>query len=154
MLGVRPLRLFRALRPPMEPDELLHMLGGAVQSDVQEVDLVPGSGDAGQRPNLGVAELALRQRFGEQRQLGQRAGDSDLLPRGVSVDPAGPAQPVCAGHRPLGGPDLPTIELGDEGEEPVGGGVDVGGKGGDGGSESVVVHGGKIVDGDGMKSSH
>ena len=53
-------------------------------------------GNTGERPDLGVAELALRERLGEQRQLGQRAGDTNLLPRGVGIDAAGPAQPVCA----------------------------------------------------------
>ena len=87
----------------MEADELLHMLCGTVQSDVEEVDLILGSGDAGQRPDLGVAELALRERLGEQRQLGQRAGDTNLLPRGVGIDAAGPAQPVGTRQRPLSG---------------------------------------------------
>ena len=94
--GIGPLGLLRALCPPMEPDELLHMLGGAVQSDVEEVVLVLGRRDAGQGPDLGVAELALRQGTGEQRQLSQRAGDAHLLPRGVGIDAAGPAQPVGA----------------------------------------------------------
>ena len=89
-------RIFGALRPAMQADELLHMLCGAVQSDAEEVGFVPGGGDAGQGTHLGVAELALRQRFGEQRQLRQRPGDADLLPRGVGIDAAGPAQPVCA----------------------------------------------------------
>ena len=139
VLGIGPFGLFGALRPAMEADELLDMLRCAVQSDVEEVGLVPGGDDAGQRPDLGVAELALGQRLGEQRQLGQRAGDADLLPRGVGIDAAGPAQPVGAGQRPLGGPDLSAVELRDEGEESGGGGVDVSGEGGDGGGECVVV---------------
>ena len=43
------------------------MLGRAMQSDVEEVGFIPGGCDAGQGPDLGVAELALGQRFGEQR---------------------------------------------------------------------------------------
>ena len=46
---------------------------------------------------------------------------------------------MCAGQRPLCGPDLSSVELGDEGEEAVRGGMDVGGERGDGGGESVVV---------------
>ena len=138
----------------MEADELLYMLRSAVQSDVQEVDLILGSGDAGQRPDLRVAELALRQRFGEQRQLRQRPGDADLLPRGMGIDAAGPAQPVGARQRPLSGPDLAAVELGDEDKQPVRGGMDVGGEGGDRGGEGVVVHGGEIVGGDGVKGGH
>ena len=154
MLGIGPLGLFGALGPAIQAHELLDMLRGAVQSDIEEVDLILGRGDAGQRPDLGVAELALRQRFGEQRQLGQCPGDADLLPRGMGIDAAGPAQPVGARQRPLGGPDLAAVELGDEGEESVGGGVNVGGESGDGSSERVVVHGGEIVLEDRLGSLH
>ena len=138
----------------MEAHELLHMLRGAVQPDVEQVGFVLRRCDAGQRPDLGVAELALGERLGEQRQLPQCAGNPNLLPRGVGIDAAGPGEPVGTGHRPLRGPDLAAVELGDEGEEPVGGGVDVGGEGGDGGSERVVVHGGEIVRGDNIRSNH
>ena len=154
VLGIGPLGLFRALRPAMEADELLHMLRGTVQSDVEEVGFVPGGGDSGQRPDLGVAEFALGQRLGEQRQLGQRAGDADLLPGGMGVDTAGPAQPVCARQRALGSPDLAAVELGDEGKQPVRGGMDVGGEGGDGGGKRVVVHGGEVIRGEGVCNSH
>ena len=154
VLGIGPLGLLGALGPAVEADELLHMLGGAVQSDVEEVGFVLRGGDAGQGPDLRVAELTLRQRFGEHRQLGQRPGDADLLPRGVGIDAAGPGEPVGAGQRPLRGPDLAAIELGDEGEEAEGGSVEVGGEGGDGGGESVVVHGGKIVSRDKMNGCH
>ena len=50
-----------------------------------------------------------------------------------------------AGQRPLRGPHLAAVELGDEGEETVRRSMDVGGEGGDGGSQSVVVHGGEVV---------
>ena len=96
VLGIGLLGLFRPLRSSMEANELLDMLRGAVQSDVEQVGFVLGGGDAGQCPDLGVAELTLRERLGEQRQLGQRAGDTNLLPRGVGIDTAGPAQPVGA----------------------------------------------------------
>ena len=154
VLGIGPLGLLRALRPAMEADELLHMLCGAVQSDVEEVGFVPAGGDAGQRPDLGVAELALGQRLGEQRQLRQRPGDTDLLARGMGIDAAGPAQPVGARQRPLRGPDLAAVELGDEGEEAVCGGMDVGGEGGDGSGEGVVVHCGEVIRGEAVCNSH
>ena len=154
MLGVGPLGLFGALGPAIQAHELLHVLGGAVQSDVQQVGFVLRSGDAGQRPDLGVAELALRQSLGEQRQLSQRTGDTDLLARGVGIDAAGPGEPVGAGQRPLGGPDLAAVELGDEDEQAVRGSVDVGGEGGDGGGEGVVVHGGEFIHGNGVQGGH
>ena len=154
VLGVGPFGLLRALRPPMEADELLDMLRRAVQADVQEIVLVLGSGDAGQCPDLGVAELASGERLREQRQFGQGAGDADLLPSGMGIDAARPAQPMSAGQRPLSGPDLASVELGDECEETPGGGVDVSGEGGDGGGERVVVHGGEIVCRSGMQIGH
>ena len=51
-------------------------------------------------------------------------------------------------------PDLAAVELGDEDQKAPRGGVDVGGVGGDGGGESVVVHGGEFVGGDGMNGDH
>ena len=138
----------------MQAHELLDMLRRTVQADVEEVGFVLRSGDTGERPHLGVAELALGQRLGEQRQFGQRPGDADLLPGGVGVDAAGPGEPVDARQRPLGGPDLASVEFGDKGEQPVGSGVDVGGKGGDGGGKRVVVHGGEITCEIAMNCSH
>ena len=52
MLGIGPLGLLRALGPAMETDELLHMLRGAVQPDVEKIGFVLRSGNAGQRPDL------------------------------------------------------------------------------------------------------
>ena len=154
VLRIGPLGLLSALRLTVEPDELLDMLGGAVQSDIEEVDLVLCSGNAGQRTDLGVAELALGQRLREQRQPRQRSGDPYLLPCRVGIDAARPAQPVGAGQRPLRGPDLAAVELGDEDKQPVRGGMDVGGKGRDGSGESVVVHGAEIVRRNGMQVGH
>ena len=57
-----------------------------------------------------------------------------------------------AGQRTLGGPDFTSVKFGDEHEEAVRGSVDVGGEGGNGGGERVVVHGGEII-GDGRVES-
>ena len=65
VLGIGPLGLFCALGPAMEANEFLDMLGGPVQTDVEEVVLVLRRGDSGQRPDLGVAEFSLRKRLGE-----------------------------------------------------------------------------------------
>ena len=121
------------------------MLRGAVQADVDEVGLVLRRGDPGQRPELGVAELAPGRGGGEQRQSLQRPGNPYLLACGVGVDAAGPAQPVGTGQRPLVGPHAPTVELGDEGEEAPSGSVDVGGEGGHRGGELVVAQVGEVV---------
>ena len=47
-----------------------------------------------------------------------------------------------------------AVELSDEDKEPVRGGMDVGGEGGDGGGEGVVVHGGEIVGEIRVEGSH
>ena len=65
VLDIGPLDLLGALGPAMETHELLDVLGGPVQTDVEEVVLVLRRGDSGQRPDLGVAELSLRKRLGE-----------------------------------------------------------------------------------------
>ena len=90
VLGIGPLGLFGTLRPAMEVDELLDMLGGAVQPDVEEVGFVFRSGDAGQGPDLGVAELALGQGIGEQRQLcdAMDAGERFVSELGLGPVPA------------------------------------------------------------------
>ena len=139
VLRIGPLGLLRALRPAIQAHELLHVLGGAVQSDVEEVGLVLLRCDASERPDLGVAELALRQSLREQREPGQGPSDADLLARGVGVDAAGPGEPVGARQRPLRGPDLAAVEFGDEDEEAPGGGMDVGGESGDGGGENFEI---------------
>ena len=138
--GVGAVGLVRPARLPIEPGELLHVRRGAVPADLEQVRLVVGGRDAGERARLGVAELALRQRFGQQRQVFECARDPDLLAGGMGVDAARPTKPVRARHRPLGGPQLAPVELGDEDEQTPGGGVNMGGEGRDRRRERVIVH--------------
>ena len=98
------------------------------------------SRDAGERAHLGVAELPLRQRLGQQRQVFECARDPDLLAGGMGVDATRPTEPVCARHRPLVGPQLAPVELGDENKQTPGGGVNMGGEGRDRRRERIVVH--------------
>ena len=85
VLGVGPLGLLRPLRPAIQAHELLHVLRGAVQPDVEEVGFVLRGSDARNGPNLGVAELTFGKRFRQERQPDQRPGDADLLPSGVGI---------------------------------------------------------------------
>ena len=116
VLSIGVLGLLRALCLAVEVHELLHVLGGTVQPDIDEICLVLHGGNAGQRPQLGVAELAASRGCGEQWRPLQRPGDAHLLARGVSVDTAGPPQPVGTGQRSLVGPHSPAVELGNEDE--------------------------------------
>lgn len=154
VLCIGLLGLLRVSCPAVEAGECLDVLCGAVQSDVEEVSLVVRGGDTGEGADLGVAELALGEGFGEQGQFSQSPRDADFFAGGMGVDAACPAEPVGAGEGALGGPDLTVVELGDEDEEAVGGGVDVGGEGGDGGGECVVVHACRVVRIDGERRYH
>ena len=93
------------------------MRRGAVPADVEQVRFVVGGRDAGERTHLGVAEFALGQRLGKEREVFQRTRDANLLARGMGIDAARPTEPVRARHRPLGGPQLAPVEFGDEDEQ-------------------------------------
>ena len=153
VLGIGPFGLFRPLRSSMEADELLDMLRGAVQSDVEEVGLVPGHRDTGSVPGPWSSRA-------RPWRVPRRAAAIRSAPgrRGLSPAQCGYQcrRPSSASGRTTAppGPHLAAIELGDEGEKSVCGGVDVSGEGGDRAGEGVVVHGGEIVRRDGMKSSH
>ena len=69
----------RASCPAVEAGERLDVLCGAVQSDVEEVGLVVRGGDTGEGADLGVAELALGEGFGEQGQFSQRPARRGLF---------------------------------------------------------------------------
>ena len=140
MPRIGALGLVRPARLAIEAGELLHVRRGAVPADLEQVRFVGGGRDAGERAHLGVAELALRQRLGKERQVFECARDPDLLAGGMGVDAARPTEPVRARHRPLGGPQLATVELGDEDEQTPGGGVNMGGEGRDRRRKRVVVH--------------
>ena len=57
-----------------------------MQSDVEEVGFVVRGGDTGEGADLGVAELALGESFGKQRQFAESPGDANFLAGGMGVD--------------------------------------------------------------------
>ena len=134
-LARRSLRPLAA--PAVDPHQPFHVLGGAVAGDVQQLRLVLGRGRAGHGADLGVADLAALEGSVDHRQLPQRAGHADLFPGHQLADAALPAQPVGQGADPGPGPALLAVELLKELEEPVLGGVEVPGQGGDLGGERL-----------------
>ena len=95
MPGIGAVGLVRPARLAIEAGELLHVRRGAVPADVEQVRFVVGSRDAGERAHLGVAELPLRQRLGQQRQVFECARDPDFLAGGMGVDATRPTS-QCA----------------------------------------------------------
>ena len=124
--GVLPLAA-----PPVHPHQPLHVSGGAVAGDVQQLRLVLRSGRTGHRTHFGEADLALLERSVDQGQLPQRTGHANLLAGHQVAEPAFPVQPVGQRTDPGPGPALLPVELFKELEEPVLGGIEVTGQGGD-----------------------
>jgi hypothetical protein len=125
------LGLLDAQHPPVGAHHALHVCRGAVAGNRQQVVLVLRRRHAGHCPHLGVAQLAARERLAHAWQRLERAGDAHLLPGGIEADAAAPVEPVGAGDDAPAGPALAAVELGDEHQQAVGRGVDVGGEGGD-----------------------
>src|SRR5688572_9714955 len=96
------------------------MRSGSRAPDRQQSSLRLGCGDPGQRPDLGVGELAALQRAGYPYPLPGRAR--------IQTDP--PREPVGA-RAEADVPTSPIIELSDECEEPHDGRIDMRGELGD-----------------------
>ena len=87
----------RFLRAAVALHQALHMIGGAVQGDHQQGRLGGRAGDAGERPDFGVAQFASRHGRGDLGQAGEGMRDAHLLPCRSQVQPALEIQPVRAG---------------------------------------------------------
>ena len=125
MLRLRLLGRIAPLRPAVLAHELLDVRRRAVPRHVHEHGLVRRRGHARHRPNLGVGELALRERIGDLRQLLERARDAHLLARRHGPDTASPIEPLRRVRKAVPSVCLAAIELGDHREEAIRGGVQV-----------------------------
>src|SRR5688572_19791753 len=106
------------------------MRSGSRAPDRQQSSLRLGCGDAGQRPDLGVGELAALQRPGQEGQSPERAGYPYPLPGRARIQTDPPREPVGA-RAEADVPTSPIIELSDECEEPHDGRIDMRGELGD-----------------------
>jgi hypothetical protein len=130
-----------AVHPAPPADDALDVLGGADLADGEETLFGLGSGDAGQRADLRVRQLAAGERLGEAGQRGERARHTDALASGAELDADAPRQPVGAGAE-AGVPAGARVELADEVEQAGGGGVEVSGELGDLVAEAIQIRGG------------
>src|SRR5580698_1232505 len=74
--------------------QLLHMVGGTVQGDAEEILFGLRADNTRQRSRFGVAKFPSRHRRGDPRQLVQRVRYADLLTRGPKIDAALPIKPM------------------------------------------------------------
>jgi hypothetical protein len=126
-LAIEPLGLDRQAlaarrkdpRPAQAGDQLLELLAGHQASLLQKRRLGLGVGDPGERPDFGVRELAGRKRPVDERQLGERAGDSHPLVRRSAAEPGPPRQPRRAASRSRDRPTAALVEAAEQGELPV-----------------------------------
>ena len=117
-------RLGVAIHPPPAAHDALDVLRSAGAPDAQQPLLGLRRRDAGERPDLGVRELAAREGTGQAGQGAERPGDAHLLARGAGVEADAPAQPVGAGGEAVA-PALARVELSDEIQKTRGGGFEV-----------------------------
>ncbi len=129
--GVGPLALGDTLDFPVVTYQALHLGGGAMVGNIQEVGFVLHGRDPGHGAHLGVAHLAAAEGFTDIGQGLEAAGDPHLVTGGAQADATLPIQPVGAGDDPPLEPALAAVELGDEAQQAVIGRVDVGGELGD-----------------------
>jgi len=82
-----------AVHPSPTTHDALDVGGGPGASDAEETLLRLPCGDAGDRPDLGVRQLAARQSVGQMRQRAEGARDPNALARGPQIESNAPAQP-------------------------------------------------------------
>ena len=111
--------------PPRARDAL-HVRRCARFAYVEQVVLVVGGGHARDRAHLRVGDPAAAHGVAQLGQLAEGAGHPHVLAGGPRREPGAPAQPLRA--RQAAVPALPLVELADEDEQLVGGGLDAGGQ--------------------------
>jgi hypothetical protein len=79
---------------PVGAHRALELGGGQVPSELEQLLLVPRLGDPGQRPYLGVRELAAGKGLVDQRQLDETPRDPHVLARRPRRQCAAPGQPL------------------------------------------------------------
>ena len=124
---LRPLS--RPVDPPPPADDLLHVRRRAALRQVEQRLLVVGRCDPRHGPHLRVGNDAAPHRVAQLRQVAQRTRHPHVLARRPRRQAGAPAQPVRAGGAAR--PARARIELPDQEEQLVGGGLNARGELGD-----------------------
>ena len=117
--------LFHFLDAAELPHERLDVMRGAVQRDVEQHVFGGRRCNARERPRLRVTQLPGGHGCGNLRQGLDSPGHAHLLARRPEIEPAFPAEPVRTRLRGAIGPAVAAVELGDEDQPAVIGGVEV-----------------------------
>ena len=126
--GLVPLRL--AIHAAPAADDALDVLGGAGTPDGQQALFGLRRRHPCERADLGVRELAARERLGQPRQRGERARHAHLLSGRAQIETDTPGEPLGAGAKAVV-PAGAGVELADEIEQARGGGIEMPGELGD-----------------------
>jgi hypothetical protein len=109
-------RLGDAIHTAPAADDSLDVAGGAGPAHSEQTLFSLRRGHAGERPHLGVRELASREGLGQSRQRRQGAGHPHAFPGRAQVEPHAPAQPGGA-RAESRVPAAAGVELADEIEQ-------------------------------------
>ena len=123
-----PLRL--AIHAAPAADDTLDVLGGAGAPDGQQALFSLRRRHPRERADLGVRELAVRERLGQPRQRDERARHADLFAGRAKIQADAPGEPLRAGAKAVV-PATPRIELTDEIQQAGGSGIEMPGELGD-----------------------
>lgn len=104
------LRLF-ARDPPAGADGALELRRGQLLGELEQLLLRVGPGHAGQRPHLGVGELAASEGGAAERQLLQAVRHAHVLARGARAQSALPGEPLRSRAAIPLDPQPLTVEL-------------------------------------------
>ena len=111
--------------------DALEPRGGAVLRQVEEPAFILRRGDSRHRADFRVAHLGARESGVDQRQLPERLGHADFLPRRDRAEAHAPIEPGRHRRQPVLPVAAARVELADERQEPVLGRVELGGEGRD-----------------------
>jgi len=129
-----------AIHAAPRPDQLLDVRGSPASGELQQARFCLGRGHARHGPDLGVGDLAARERRADERQLWQGARHSNAFVGCAEVHSDSPRQPLGAGLEAVA-PAAAGVEVADHIQQAGGGHLNVGGQLGD-----LITQAGERVD--------